>query len=377
MSGHRLALVLLPALWGAGCGAALPGGPTLVETPADVTLVVFYDENGNGRLDAGEEVRVGNVQLQTPDGQLARSEPLTGRAILRGLTPGSYEIRAQRLSLPPYFRAPMSVLVDVPVPGGGDVAFPLTLPIGRNEPNTYMAFGDSITLGDGSSDREGYRGPLEAELQGFFGRAEVLNQGIEGTRSDRGADRLVGALGAVRPAHTLIVYGTNDWNDYHCKQSLPCFTVDSLRAMLRSCRAAQSLPFLATIIPANPADPRTDERRNNWVHAIDALIRPMAAEEGAVIVDLEAAFLAEGALPPLFSDHVHPNDRGYAIMAREFFKAITTAEGASGASSLAEPFAFEIGPRHRPSSGAGPSGATAPAAPRSGRGMPERSRPRA
>src|SRR5262245_61193729 len=217
MPSGRLALVLFPAVLAAGCGAGLPGGPTTLPESgrpgaADVTLVVFYDENGNGRLDAGEDVRVGNVQLQTADGRTARSEPLTGRAVFRGLTPGAYEVRAQRQSLPPYFKAPMSVLVDVPPPGGGDVAFPLTLPIGRNEPNTYMAFGDSITLGDGSSDREGYRGPLQTQLQDFFGRAEVINQGTEGTRSDRGAQRIGGLLSAVHPAHTLILYGTNDWN---------------------------------------------------------------------------------------------------------------------------------------------------------------------
>ena len=53
------------------------------------------------------------------------------------------------------------------------------------------------------------------------------------------------------------------------------------------------------------------------------LIRPMARQEGAVLVDLHAAFVKQGDLSQLFSDHVHPNDRGYALMADEWFKAIT------------------------------------------------------
>lgn len=63
---------------------------------------------------------------------------------------------------------------------------------------------------------------------------------------------------------------------------------------------------------------------------MNGLIRPMAREEGAVLVDLEAAFLAQDDLSQLFSDNVHPNDRGYAVMAEAFFEAISAAQGASG-----------------------------------------------
>ena len=49
----------------------------------------------------------------------------------------------------------------------------------------------------------------------------------------------------------------------------------------------------------------------------------MARKEGAALADLEAAFLDQDDLTQLFSDHIHPNDRGYQIMAHEFFKAIT------------------------------------------------------
>ena len=72
------------------------------------------------------------------------------------------------------------------------------------------------------------------------------------------------------------------------------------------------------------------------MHQIDVLIRDLAASEGALLVDLEAAFLREPDLSSLFADHVHPNDRGYKIMADEFFRAITRPRGTE--SSL---FGFE------------------------------------
>jgi lysophospholipase L1-like esterase len=55
------------------------------------------------------------------------------------------------------------------------------------------------------------------------------------------------------------------------------------------------------------------------------LIRELAEDEGALLVDLEAAFLREPDLASLYSDHVHPNDRGYQVMADEFFRAISGA----------------------------------------------------
>ncbi len=321
-----LALALLVSSCG---GAAPPTGPSGPADAYDVVAIVFSDDNGNGRLDPGEDARVGDVEVVVDfqsAGVVGRSEPGTGRVVLAGLAAGTHEVSVHRQSLPPFYRPSVAtVTIDVPLPAGAAVGIPVTIPIGRNRPATYMAFGDSITIGDGSSDRSGYRDLLQADLQGFFGRAAVIDEGVEGTRSDTGADRIGRALDRERPAETLILYGANDWNDYECKRSLPCFTTASLRTIVRTCRAADSVPFLATILPANPN--LNPPERNNWVHAIDQQIRPIAEEEGAVLVDVEAAFLKEGNLAGLFSDHVHPNDRGYEIIARTFFAAITQPSG--------------------------------------------------
>jgi phospholipase/lecithinase/hemolysin len=41
--------------------------------------------------------------------------------------------------------------------------------------------------------------------------------------------------------------------------------------------------------------------------------------------------MRESNLSGLFADHVHPNDRGYQIIAAEFFRAITRPPAASSA----------------------------------------------
>jgi lysophospholipase L1-like esterase len=78
---------------------------------------------------------------------------------------------------------------------------------------------------------------------------------------------------------------------------------------------------LATIIPANPD--MNPAARNEWVKAMNVLVRGLAADEGVPLADLEAAFLRQPNLASLFSDHVHPNDIGYQIIALEFFRAVT------------------------------------------------------
>lgn len=210
------------------------------------------------------------------------------------------------------------------MPSGGDVLLPFTLPIGGNVPTTYMGFGDSITVGDGSSDGDGYRVRLETMLAAYFGQATVIDQGEGGSQTGRGARRIAESLAQVRPAYTLIQYGTNDYSNPQCSvggSDFPCPSVNNLRKMVRDVRAAQSLPFLATIIPTDPALNAVE--RNQWVSDLDDRIRAAAREEGAVLVDLEAAFLASGNPSSLYSDFLHPNDGGYEIMAQAFFRAIT------------------------------------------------------
>ena len=85
--------------------------------------------------------------------------------------------------------------------------------------------------------------------------------------------------------------------------------------------------MVGTIVPANPAYvDRLAEQRNAWIDETNAVLVPMARAEGAVVADLNRAMKdASADLPSLFTDHVHPNDRGYQVMAQEFFRAISGA----------------------------------------------------
>jgi lysophospholipase L1-like esterase len=291
----------------------------------ELTVVVFYDENGNGGLDPQEQVRLTDVEVRL-SGQTLQTFPGSGHVIFESLRDGQHMVSIQG-GLPPFYVAPPPV--QVTIPRGDPLNLPVTLPIASNSPNRYLAFGDSITDGHRSTDGSGWVGPIDGMLRAYFGVAEVIKDAVPATRSHNAADRIAASLAAHRPAYTLVMYGINDYNDPDCRRNPPCFTIDSLRSVVQDVKAAGSLPFLATITPSNTYyDFRAPPYRNELSASMNVLLREMAAEEGAVLVDLEAAFLAFG--PPnesgLLYDHVHPNDAGYQLVAETFFEALIHAQ---------------------------------------------------
>jgi lysophospholipase L1-like esterase len=289
-----------------------------------VTVIVFYDENGDGRLDPSEVVRLPGVEVVVGSAS-ARSEGGSGRATVMAEA-GAQAVAIGDGSLPPYYVAPR--MITVQVPASQDIPLPVTLPIGDHRPNVYMAFGDSITVGDGSSDGTGYRNRFDHLLRPYLNAGDTENEGASGTQTDEGADRVLRALRRRNPAYTLINYGTNDWNTLECQQAAPCDTIDEMRRLVDEVKASGSLPIMSTIIPTNPTF--NPAARNEWVAQQNVFLRALAREEGAPFAEIEEPFLAAGDLPHLFADAIHPNDLGYQIMAEAFFKAVTDPRGTAG-----------------------------------------------
>jgi lysophospholipase L1-like esterase len=319
-AANVLALGALAAACGGGGGSAT--GPNPMPTPGfPVSGVVYYDENGNGLLEAGELVRLPAVSVAI--GGRSATSVAGGRFTVNDVPGGTQTAALQPASLPAFFTAGPAVPVGVPQ-SGGELAVAATLPIDGNRPNVYLAFGDSITWGEGSSDGSGYRARLRADLQAYWGRAEIINDGIPGTKSTQGEMRMGSSLARYRAAYALILYGTNDWNDPSCRPAPPCDTIDALRSMILQARDAGTQPILGTIPPVNPAyQDRNADQRNEWVSGMNALVRTLALQERVPLAEIHRDFLREPSLRELFEDFVHPNDRGFAIMSQAFFRAIT------------------------------------------------------
>ncbi len=343
-------LLLLLITLSPSCGGNGPtspgGGPSATPPPpgSPVSGFLFYDENGNGVPDGAEVVRLPSVGVSI--GGQTGTTAAGGRFSLPSVPNGAQTAQARSDSLPAYFTSPG---VSVTVPVGADVPVSARLALGtRNRPNVYLAFGDSITAGEGSTDEEGYVDDLRAQMRTFWGRADMVNEGQSGTRSNAGRSRMPGVLAQQRPAYALILYGTNDWNEPECRNAFPCYTVDSLRAMILDTRSAGAHPIVGTIPPVNPsyAD-RNPTERNDWVRRMNDLIRQMAAQERTPVAEIHAELLKQPSLPPLFFDFLHPNDQGYTLIQQSFFRAITQALPGAAAMSDSGPVLF-VPPGSRP-----------------------------
>jgi acyl-CoA thioesterase-1 len=299
-----------------------------------LTVTVFYDENGNGILDPGERVRLPDVLVEA-GGASGRTERGTGRVVLSDLAEGPREISVSAETLPPFFKAGPPVRIQE---GDREVVIPVGLPIGTNRPNTYLAFGDSLTAGEGSRGGQGYRLKLESRLRHYLGDARVIADGVSGANTDRGIRRIREALSRARPAYTVVLLGTNDWDDAKNPGAGAEGTVANLRIIVRRIRAEGSIPFVATLPPPNVGfDWRAPRERDVWVSLVNQRLGALASEEGAGLVDLYGAFKGQVDLPTLFADHLHPNDRGYDLIAETLFEAIVGRHSPPSAGSSPAP----------------------------------------
>ena len=79
-----------------------------------------------------------------------------------------------------------------------------------------------------------------------------------------------------------------------------------------------------------------DDIRFRAPDTLNAIIRSLSNRFGAIVVETEERLKREspGGITgaSLFEDHLHPNHRGYALMADEFFHAVRRVDGLSGSS---------------------------------------------
>jgi lysophospholipase L1-like esterase len=293
-----------------------------------VQAVVYYDVNQNGVLDPEDTVRLSDAEVRIGGGT-GQTQVGTGRAVVQA-PEGTHEVVVQPSSMPPFFV--QAVPVTISVPRAEEILVPVTLPIGQNRPFNYLATGDSITKGvPGSSDEMGYRSILLTRLREYYQvPVRMFYRGRGGGPSSDGVGRTPRDLTLIQPAYVLIGWGTNDWNE--CGEPSTCPTIPNLRTIVRDVKAANSLPCVATLVPPNVGnDARAPESRAEWVREMNEMIRDMALEEDALLVDIHGAFMAAGGPSGLIVDHVHPNDRGFEVMAEAWFNALTRPRSFSAA----------------------------------------------
>lgn len=182
-----------------------------------------------------------------------------------------------------------------------------------------VAMGDSTTAGT-----PGWKSRVEAPPLGsgdetsqyayWLMRAEpsweVINQGVNGERSDQILARFDRDVLAHEPAAVVIIAGVNDVYQGRTVEHV----VEQLRTMYDRAKGKKIPVVAGTIIPYNTAT--ADQNRR--MHEINAWIRAAAENDPAIdFVDTRAAAAAPGDINRLFDspDELHPSAAGYRRMA--------------------------------------------------------------
>ena len=155
-----------------------------------------------------------------------------------------------------------------------------------------LAFGDSLTYGTGASEEESY----PAQLARLIGR-RVVREGRPGELSAQGLARLPSALDEHTPALLLLCHGGNDFLQRQSKKA----AAENVRAMIALARSRG----VQVLLIGTPEAGFTLTPPEFYGEIAQEFHIPY---EGDVLTKI----LRDASLK---SDQVHPNARGYRLMA--------------------------------------------------------------
>lgn len=161
---------------------------------------------------------------------------------------------------------------------------------------TILAFGDSLTAGNGAPEAGSY----PAQLSMLLNR-RVINAGVSGEESGEGRERLANLLDQYRPQLLILCHGGND-----LLRRRPVSQLESnLKAMIAMAQE-RGIEVLMLGVPAPGIFLSGEE-----------VYERVADDTGvAFIPELIADVLSH---PDMKSDTVHPNESGYREIAAEIF----------------------------------------------------------
>jgi len=184
------------------------------------------------------------------------------------------------------------------------------------EPGRVVFMGDSIT--------DGWR-----LAQSFPGKPYV-NRGISGQTTAQMLVRMFPDVIDHKPAAMVVLAGTNDIARNNGPQTLKQIT-DNFQAMTELAQMHGIKVILCAVLPVSDYTPRmqTPRRPPADIVRLNAWLKEYASRKGAIFVDYHAASADEKGLlkDGTSGDGLHPNAKGYEIMAPLVEAAIRKAVG--------------------------------------------------
>ena len=162
-----------------------------------------------------------------------------------------------------------------------------------------ICFGDSLTFGTGAPRDKSY----PAQLAEMIGQP-VINSGMPGDTTDRALQRLARDVLSKSPRIVLITLGGNDLKKGVDKK----IAFRNLKEIVEAIQAEESLIVIGGL------------KLKFWDRGYEEEYEKLAEETGVLLVpDILGELMGN---EELMHDTIHPNARGYKIMAQKFYKII-------------------------------------------------------
>lgn len=320
-------VLLLAALYACFIFLGCEGDPSGPSGSAAVYGMLWLDADANGHQAGGEDRGIIGVTIRLTDDRGRVTSCVTGgdgRFRFDDLKQGNYTVELDTDTLPAILPPTTGTVLTLTVEKnqqseslfGAGFAPPGTVPL------RFLAVGDSITRGQGSSDEQGYPRLLQNRLSELLGSFDMINCGVDGSTAMEGLTFIDAFLSEHRPTYVLILYGILDCiNPQTWEAFLAAHVENRLLALVDAVRATGAMPVLATITPVNPEGRLAPAKER--IDYVNNQLRVLAAARGVLLADINAAMEAVDDLPGLFVDWGHPNDAGYTIIAETWYETLT------------------------------------------------------
>ncbi len=181
-----------------------------------------------------------------------------------------------------------------------------------------------VFLGDSITD--GWR------LTEYFSGRDFVNRGISGQITGEMLGRMQADVINLKPAAVLILAGTND-----LARGVSVSTIENNFVMIADLAAYQEIrPVFASVLPVsdyhknvNPQYAQTARRPPSTILTLNNWLKQFCAQRGYVYVDYYSSMVDSAGFlqADLSDDGLHPNAKGYRVMAPIALNAIDRALG--------------------------------------------------
>ena len=170
-------------------------------------------------------------------------------------------------------------------------------------------------------------------LNEYFPDRDFVNRGISGQIASQMLGRMKSDVTDLHPAAVVILAGTND-----LARGIPLTAIEDDYVMLADLAAASKVKVIfASLLPvsdahkdADPSYERTPSHPPLYIRALNEWLKSFCAQRGYVYLDYYSALIDDqGQLgADLSDDGLHPNAKGYRLMAPLLAAAVNRAAGA-------------------------------------------------